>query len=121
MANNIPNGAILWSLSAAGTTGAVVSSVAGISGRCAYLAGFSYQGSNATAAQNGVVTTTAGNLSFAYPTLAAAATTPQPPPLTVTFNPAITAGITGQGHVVTGPALGAGAPVCTVSAWGYYI
>jgi hypothetical protein len=115
-------GRITVSNSASGTTAAVVATLPALAGRSTYLCGFSYQGSDATAGQVGVVAVTnvtGGTMNFAYPTLALGATVPQPGPLTVTFTPCLAATAQNTTIVVTGPALGAGATVATVNAWGY--
>lgn len=108
--------------SATGSTGAVAAGLSGLVGQTTYVCGFSYQGSNATAAQNGTVTLTGlikANMNFAYPTLAAGTTVPQPFPLTVTFWQCIPAFSQNIGITATGPALGSGAPTATINIWGY--
>jgi hypothetical protein len=117
-----PPNATPISASATGTTGAVVATLAAVAGKTTYICGWSYQGSDATAGQSGTVVisgTITGSLNFAYPTLAAGATTPQPGPLGNLFTPCVPASAANTTIVVTSPALGAGATVAAVSAWGF--
>lgn len=125
MASRIPGGAVVQAASTSATTGTASASIGSTSGnRVTYLTGFAYQGSNATAGQTGTITITGGpaasTMNFAYPTLAAAATVPQPPPLVVTFDPPLPSAENTQ-IVVTGPALGTGAPISTINIWGYML
>lgn len=127
MSNNIPLGAIPWSATALGTTAAIsVSSPTNV-GRTGYIAGFSFSGTNATAAQNGTVAVTnlaantGAQLFFSYPTIAGGTTIAPPAPLTVTFNPALPCSAMNTAIIVSGPALGTGAAACSINAWGYLI
>lgn len=109
---------------ATGTTGAVVATLPAVAGKTTYLCGFVYVGTNATAAQNGSVTVTGvitGTMSFGYPTLAFGATVPNTSPVDEAFLPCLASSATNTAIVVNGPALGAGAPLATVTAWGYYL
>lgn len=109
---------------ATGTTGAVVATFPAVAGRTAYLCGFYYTGTNATAATAGSVTITGtigGTMSFGYPTLASGATIPNTIPVDEQFLPCVPASAINTAIVVNGPALGAGATLATVTAWGYYL
>lgn len=111
--------------SATGTTAATTATLAAAAGKTTYICGFSYTGTNATAA-NGATTVTitgtiTGTMNFGYPTLAAGAATPNNGSLDETFTPCIAASAINTAIVVNGPALGAGATLATVSAWGYQL
>lgn len=119
-----PCGATPITASATGTTAAVVATLPGVAGKLTYICGFSYQGSDATAAQAGILVisgTISGSLNYAYPTLALGATVPQPPPAGDEYIPCIPASAVNTAIVVTSPALGSGATVATVAAWGFQL
>jgi hypothetical protein len=111
--------------SATGTTGAITATLPAVSGKTTYICGFQFMGTNATApntATNVTITgTISGTLNFGYPTLAAAATVANTPPVGEVFTPCIQASAINSAIVVNGPALGAGATLVTVSAWGYQL
>lgn len=111
--------------SATGTTGATTATLPAVSGKTTYICGFQFMGTNATAANpatNVTITgTISGTLNFGYPTLAAAATVANTPPVGEVFTPCIQASAINSAIVVNGPALGAGATLVTVSAWGYQL
>lgn len=118
-----PPGAIPITASANGTTGVVTATIAAQASKTAVICGFFYAGSNATAAQNGSVTVTGivgGTMSFGYPTLALGATVPVTPPVDEAFLPCVPATSVNTAITVNGPALGAGATLATVTAWGFY-
>jgi hypothetical protein len=107
-----------------GSTGAISATLAAAAGKTTYICGFSYQGSDATAAvaANIAVTgTITGTMNFGYVSLAAGATVPQPPPTTVQFGPCVPGSGLNTAIVVTPPTLGAGATIATVSAWGFQL
>lgn len=119
--NNIPPG-VGVTASATGSTGAISATLAGVAGKTTYICGFSYQGSDATAAVAGniaVTGTITGTMNYGYVALAAGAAVAQPPPTTVSFAPCVPASATNTAIVVTPPTLGAGATIATVSAWGF--
>ena len=120
----IPAGAVIVTASATGTVAAVVATLPAAVGRTTYICGFSYQGSDATAGQAGVLVvsgTISGSLNYAYPTLALGATVPQPSPTGDEYIPCLPASAINTAIVVTAPALGAGATVASVSVWGYQL
>lgn len=110
---------------ATGTTGATTATLPAVGGKTTYICGFSFVGTNATAANGAtnvtVTGTISGTMNFGYPTLAAAATVPNAGPLDLTFTPCIPASAINTAIVVNGPALGAGATLTTVTAWGYQL
>lgn len=118
-----PAGAIGVTSSATGTTGAVVATLPASPGRTTYICGFTFVGTNATAANPAtsvvVSGTISGSLNYGYPTLAAGAAVAPQPPLAITMAPCTPASATNTAVVVTGPALGAGATLATVEARGY--
>lgn len=119
-----PCGAVAITASATGTTAAVVATLVNASNKTTFICGFTYQGSNATATQNGILVvsgTISGSLNYGYQTLALGATVPQPTATGDVFTPCIPASGINTAIVVTSPALGAGAPVATVSAWGFQL
>lgn len=121
--SNYPPGATPITNSASGTTGAVVATIPALANKTAVICGFSFNGSNATAAQSGSITVTSvtgGTMSFAYPTLALGATVPNAGQADESFLPCVPATSVNVAIVVTGPALGSGATVATTTAWGYY-
>lgn len=72
--SSYPPGAIPITNSASGTTGAVVATIPALANKTAVICGFSFNGSNATAAQSGSITVTGvigGTMSFAYPNIGA--------------------------------------------------
>lgn len=110
--------------SATGTTGATAATLPAVAGKTTYICGFYFVGTNATAATNGSVTITGtigGTMNFGYPTLATGATVPNTIPIEEEFIPCIAATAVNTAIVVNGPALGAGATLATVTAWGYYL
>ncbi|MDB6085542.1 MAG: hypothetical protein JWN43_3423 [Gammaproteobacteria bacterium] len=111
--------------SATGTTGAVVATLPAVAGKTTYICGFYYTGTNATAANTAtsvtVTGTIGGTMSFGFPTLAAAATTPNTIPVDEAFLPCVAASAINTAIAVNGPALGTGATQATVTAWGYYL
>lgn len=113
------------SASATGTTAAITATLAAVAGKTTYICGFYFTGTNATAANTAttltITGTIGGTMSFGFPTLAAAATVPNTMPLDEQFTPCIAASAINTAIVVNGPALGAGATLTTVSAWGYYL
>lgn len=118
-----PPNATPITVSATGTTAAVVATIPAVTSRTAYLCGFSFNGSNATAAQAGVITVTGvigGTMSFAYPTLALGAAVPNAGQADESFLPCAPATSVSVAIAVNGPALGSGATVATTTAWGYY-
>ena len=118
-----PPGAIPITASASGTTGAVTATIAAQISKTAVICGFYYAGSNATSAQNGSVTVTGvvgGTMSFGYPTLAQGANVPTTIPVDEAFLPCVPATSVNVAITVNGPALGAGAPLATVTVWGFY-
>lgn len=108
---------------ATGTTAAVVATLPAVAGKTTYICGFYYTGTNATAANTATSLTITGTISgvmtFGFPTLAAAATTPNTIPIDEEFLPCIAASAVNTAIVVNGPALGTGATQATVTAWGY--
>lgn len=117
-----PAGAIPISASATGTTGAIAATLAASTTKRTFICGFSYTGTNPTAATATSVTVTGvvtGTLSFGYPTLAAGATVPHPGVLAQYFFPCIPSSAINTAIAVNGPALGAGATLVTAAAWGY--
>jgi hypothetical protein len=110
---------------ATGTTGAITATLAAAAGKTTYICGFSFTGTNATAANTTatitVTGTITGTMNFGYPTLALGATVPNNGSLDETFQPCIPASAINSAIVVNGPALGAGATLVTASAWGYQL
>lgn len=119
----IPPNAIPVTSSATGTTGATTATLAALAGKTTYICGFVFTGTNATGANTAtnvtVTGTTGGTMNFGFPTLAAAATVPNPQPVDEAFLPCIPATSANTAIVVNGPALGAGATLVTITAWGY--
>jgi hypothetical protein len=113
------------SASASGSTGAITATLPAVAYKLAYICGLTFTGTNATAANTAtsvtVTGTITGTLNFGFPTLAAAATVPNTPPLIVPFSPCVAASGINTAIAVNGPALGAGSTLTTVSAWGYYL
>lgn len=111
--------------SATGTTAAVAATLPAVAGKTTYLCGFYYTGTNATAANTAtavtVTGTIGGTMTFGFPTLAAAATTPNTIPIDEGFIPCVAASAINTAIAVNGPALGAGATQATITAWGYYL
>lgn len=111
--------------SATGTTGAIAATLPAVAGKTTYICGFYFTGTNATAANPTtaltITGTIGGTMNFGFPTLAAAATVPNNLPLDEEFIPCIAANALNTPIVVNGPALGAGATLVTVSAWGYQL
>lgn len=118
----LPSGAIPITASATGTTAAVVATLAASTTRRTFICGFSFTGTNATAAQAGSVTVVGvitATMTFGFPTLAAGAAVPHASPMVQTFYPCIPSSAINTAIVVNGPALGAGATLATTAAWGY--
>jgi hypothetical protein len=118
-----PPNSIPVTASGTGTTGAVTATIAALASKTAYICGFYYAGTNATAAQTGSVTVTGvvgGPMQFGFPTLALGATVPNTLPTDEQFIPCVPATSAGVAIVVAGPALGGGATLATTTAWGYY-
>jgi len=111
--------------STTGTTGAITATLAAAAGKTTYICGFYYTGTNATSANTAttltITGTIGGTLNFGFPTLAAAATVPNNLPLDEEFIPCIAASGVNTAIAVNGPALGAGATLATVTAWGYQL
>jgi hypothetical protein len=111
--------------SATGTTGAITATLPAAAGKTTYICGFQFTGTNATAANpatNVTITgTISGTLNFGFPTLAAGAAVANTPPVGEVFAPCIQASASNTAIVVNGPALGAGATLVSVSAWGYQL
>lgn len=111
--------------SATGTTGAITATLPAAAGKTTYICGFQFAGTNATAANpatNVTITgTISGTLNFGFPTLAAGAAVANTPPVGEVFTPCIQASAINTPIVVNGPALGAGATLVTVTAWGYQL
>jgi hypothetical protein len=119
-----PQGATPITASATGSTGAISATLAAAAGKSTYICGFSYQGSDATAAvaANIAITgTITGTMNFGFVALAAGAAVPQPGPTTVPFAPCVQSSAVNTAIVVTPPTLGTGATIATVSAWGYQL
>ena len=120
-----PSGSTPVTSSATGTTGAITATLAGVASKTTYICGFYYTGTNATAANTAtnltITGTISGTLNFGFPTLAAAATVPNPAPMDEEFYPCIPASAANTAVVVNGPALGAGATLVTVTAWGFQL
>ncbi len=110
---------------ATGTTGAIAATLPAVAGKTTYLCGFYYVGTNATTANTAtsvtITGTIGGTMSYGFPTLALGATIPNTIPLDEEFIPCIAASAPNTSVVVNGPALGAGATLATVTAWGYYL
>lgn len=108
-----------------GTTAAIAATLPAVAGKTTFICGFYYTGTNATAANTAtsvtITGTIGGTMSFGFPTLAAAATTPNTIPIDEEFQPCIAASAINTAIAVNGPALGAGATQATVTAWGYYL
>jgi hypothetical protein len=123
LAQAIPPGAIPVTASATGTTGAITATLAAVAGKTTYICGFVFTGTNATGANTAtnvtVTGTTGGTMNFGFPTLAAGAAVPNQAPVDEAFLPCIPGTSVNTAIVVNGPALGAGATLVTVTAWGY--
>lgn len=111
--------------SATGSTGAIAATLPAAAGKTTYICGFYFTGTNATAANTATTLTITGTISgtmnFGFPTLAAAATVPNTMPLDEQFTPCVAASAVNTAIVVNGPALGAGATLTTLAAWGYQL
>lgn len=110
---------------ATGTTAAVIATLPAVSGKTAYICGFYYTGTNATAANGATAITItgviSGTMTYGFPTLAAGAAVPNTIPVDEMFVPCVAASAINTGIAVNGPALGAGSTQATVTAWGYYL
>jgi hypothetical protein len=111
--------------STTGSTGAITATLPAVAGKTTYICGLYFTGTNATAANPAttvtITGTIGGTLNFGFPTLAAAATVPNTIPIDEQFLPCIAASAINAPIVVNGPALGTGATLVTVSAWGYQL
>jgi hypothetical protein len=106
-----------------GSTSSLNTILAAAPGRTTYLCGFTYQGTNPTAAAN-VVIAVAGigaiTGGFVYPTNAIATPPlPQPPPLVITFHPCLPANGVNTSIQVVSSGLGSGATAASLASWGY--
>lgn len=119
-----PPGAIPITGSATGTTGAIAASIPALANKTAFLCGFYYTGTNATAANTATSVTVTGlvggTMTFGFPTLALGAAIPNTIPVDEEFVPCIPSTSVNTAIVVNGPALGAGATLSTATAWGFY-
>lgn len=110
--------------SATGTTAAIAATIPAVANRTAYLCGFYYTGTNATAANTATAVTVTGlvggTMTFGFPTLALGAAVPNTIPVDEAFLPCIPTTSVGVAIVVNGPALGAGATQSSATAWGFY-
>lgn len=120
-----PSGSTPVTSSATGTTGAITATLAAAAAKTTYICGFFFTGTNATAANpatNLTITgTLGGTLNFGFPTLALGATIPNPTPIDEEFYPCVPGSAVNTAIVVNGPALGAGATLVTVTAWGFQL
>jgi hypothetical protein len=110
--------------SANGTTAAVSATLPAVKGQTTYICGFDFFMTNATSANtatNVTVTGPVNTLTFGYPTLAAGATVPNNPHLTIPFTPCQPANGQNTAIVVQGPPPGAGATYTSVNAWGFTV
>jgi hypothetical protein len=112
--------------SATGTTGATTTTLpASAIGKTTFICGFYFSGTNAAGANTAttvtITGTIAGTLNFGFPTLVAGAAVPNTLPLNEQFTPCIAASGINTAIVVNGPALGTGATLTTLSAWGYQL
>ena len=118
-ASQYPNGAVPVTGASVGTTGALTTTLAAVSGKTTYVCGFTLQ-ANATAASTAPVylsNVITGTMDFLQYTAAAASgigTTQQ------TFNPCIPASATNTAITMYGAAPGAGGNT-TLSLWGYQL
>lgn len=113
-----PSGAVPITASATGTTASTVATLAAVSGKTTYIAGFTIT-ADATAALAGAATVTGtvtGSLNFIQNvgTATSAGTLQQ------TFTPPIPASATNTAIIVTSLAAGVGGNTA-VSAWGYQL
>jgi|SRR5882762_3633309 len=119
-----PPGANPITASATGTTGAIAATIPAVVGKTAYLCGFYYTGTNATAANPATSVTVTGlvggTMSYGFPTLALGAAVPNTIPIDDAFLPCIASSSVNTAVVINGPALGSGATLATATAWGYY-
>lgn len=109
--------------SAVGTTGAVTATIPAITNQTNYLTGFVVTINNPTGAVDATVTVAGlatGSLVYGVHGLAAAATTPQPPPLSVQFTTPVAASAVNTAITVTLSALGTGG-IGQVNATGFIV
>ena len=110
--------------SATGTTGAITATLPAAAGKTTYICGFYFFGTNATGANTGTSVTVTGaitgTMSFGFTTLAGV-TVANSPPINMGFTPCVAASGVNTAIAVNGPALGAGATLVTLSAWGYQL
>lgn len=116
--NGYPNGATPVTISAVGTTGAVVATLPGVASKTTYISGFNIT-SDATASVAGTATITgtiSGTMSFRQ----GAGVTPAIASTGVDFNFPIPASAVNTAIVVTSVAAGTGGNT-TVTAWGFQL
>lgn len=120
--SSAPFGSTQITASATGTTGATAATLAGVAGKTTYITSMTVTEKNPTAAIDITVVTTglATNLTWNMHLLATGAAVPNPPPLTVVFNPPIPASAVNTAIVVTAGAAGAGG-VSSVNLQGYQL
>ncbi len=121
-----PSGATPITASATGTgVAASTATLALAAGKTTYICGFTWTGTNATAANTATAVTVtgpiSGTLNYGFPTLVAGAAVPNTPAINVVFSPCIPASAPATAIVVNGPALGAGSTLATISASGYQL
>ncbi len=117
----LPSGAVSSVGNQVGNSGVISAQLAAVVGKTTYLCGLTYQSTNTTAPQNTVVAITgvaALTGGFVYPTLTIAATTPNPPPLTIPFSPCIPANAPNTPIAVTSSGA-IGATASSIAAWGF--
>jgi len=118
-----PAGAIPVTNSAQGTTAATTATLPASPARLTYISGFEVTEINPTATAVITITvanTIGGSMIYTLNTLAAAATTPNPPPLIVEFPMPIPANAINTTITVTASAAGAGG-VANVVAHGFHV
>lgn len=119
-----PPNSIPITASATGTTAAIAATIPALANKTAYLCGFYYTGTNATAANTATTVTVTGlvggTMTFGFPTLALGAAVPNTIPVDDAFLPCVASTSVNTAIVINGPALGAGATLSTATAWGYY-
>jgi hypothetical protein len=110
--------------SASGTTAAIAATIPALANKTAYLCGFYYTGTNATAANTTTAVTVTGvaggTMTFGFPTLALGAAVPNTIPVDEAFLPCVASTSVNTAIVVNGPALGSGSTLSTATVWGFY-
>jgi len=109
--------------SAVGTTASIVATLPGVANQTTYITGLCVTINNPSGAVDATVTvagTISGSLVYGVHGLAAAATTPQPPPLVVPFTTPIPASAANTAITITLSALGTGG-IGQVNAYGFQI